>query len=207
MTPRVGARATSGGPVRVTVRTVVAGVGLSLLALLAACGSGSPGSASPAPPLPKAEATRLQITAYGKALRPVVKADEALWRKISRVQALVGSNTNAFSMAARIDDSYLPALVQIQTRLAAIKAPPGFRTVQARLEQVCSVQNDFLFFLQDSLRRALYTHTAQPGFPAAAQRYIARWKKAVREYDLAVRAAIKRSGVKVKPRLLTGTLV
>ena len=139
----------------------------------------------PPPRLPKAEATRLQITAYGKALRPVVKADEALWRKISRVQALVGSNTNAFSMAARIDDSYLPALVQIQTRLAAIKAPPGFRTVQARLEQVCSVQNDFLFFLQDSLRRALYTHTAQPGF-AAAQRYIARWKKAVREYDLAV---------------------
>jgi len=79
------------------------GVCLSLAALLAACGSGSSGAASSAPSLSKTQTVQEQTVAYCRALGPILRADRALWLKITRVQREVGAS-KAFSMAARIND-------------------------------------------------------------------------------------------------------
>ena len=187
---------------RVTVRMVGIALCLSFVALLGACGSKPAGTAMPAPSPSKTQTIKLQAAAYFKSLAPVLKDNQALWVKFDKLPAQLGTATNAFSVAARINDSYLPAIEQIQARLAAIKPPPGFGVAHVRLEKTCAVENDLLYFLQDSLQRAVYTQTAPPGFLATANRHLARLRKAISEYGIAVRAAARRSGVKVPSRLV-----
>jgi hypothetical protein len=181
--------------VRVGVRMVVIGMCLSFVTLLGACGSKTAGTASPTPSPSKTLTMQVRAAAYFKALGPVANADEALSAKIAKLPARADA-TNAFSMAARIDSEYLPAVEQMQAELAAIKPPPSFRVAHARLEEVCALENDVLSFLRDALLRAVHTHTVEPGFSTEANRYVARLDKAMREYGIAVKAAAKRAGLK-----------
>ncbi len=184
---------------RVTVRVVVIGVCLSFVALLGACGSKPAATAASTTSMSITPTIKVQAAAYFKALGPVLNADRALWVRFAKIPTGLDT-TNAFSLVARINNTYLPAIEQIQTRLAAIKPPPGFHGAHARLEKACAVQSDLLYFLQDSIQRMLYTRTADPSFSAKADRHMAQFKKALREYGIAVRAAAKRSGVKVPAR-------
>jgi hypothetical protein len=185
---------------RATVKLLVIGVCLSCAALLGACGSKAAGTASPTPSPLKTQTRQVQATAYLESLAPVLAADKALAKRFGKLSAQLGAS-NAFSMAAVIKNSYLPAIEKTQARLAAMKPPPGFRVAHARLEEACAEENNLLYFLWDGLQRAIYTHTVEPGFLTAANRHIARLGKAFREYGIAVRAAAKRAGVKAPPRL------
>ena len=190
-----------GGLMRITVKLLVIGMCLSCVALLGACGSTSAGTAAPASSPAKTPTARAQATAYLKAIKPVVMADKALGERLGRFWNAVGA-TNAFSVAARIKESYLPALEQIQARLTAIKPPPGFRKVHARLEEVCAIENDMLNYCRDVLRRAVYTHTLEPGFSTKMNRYFSRGENAIREFGIALRAAAKGLGLKTPAQLL-----
>jgi hypothetical protein len=185
---------------RVMVKLLVIGMCLSCVALLGACGSKQAGPAAPTSSPLKTQTRKLQATAYLTSLAPVLAADKALLKRFGKLPAQLGAS-DAFSMAVVIKNSYLPAIEQIQARLAAIKPPPGFRVAHARLEEACADENDLLYFLWDGLQGAIYTHTVEPGFLTAANRHITRLEKAFREWSIAIRAAAKRSGVKAPPRL------
>lgn len=190
---------------RVTVRMVVIGMCLLCVALLGACGSKPAGTATPTPSPSKTLTMQVRAATYFKTLMPVLNADQALWVKIAKLQARFGA-TNAFSLAARIDNEYLPAIEQVQARLAAVKPPPGFSVAHARLEVVCVIQNNFLSFLRDALVRAVHTHSVEPGFSAEGDRYLAQLKKAILKFGTALQAAGKGAHVKIPAELLPGTL-
>jgi archaeosine-15-forming tRNA-guanine transglycosylase len=186
---------------RTTLRTVIVAASLAALALVGACGSKSTGTATPAP-VPVKLTTQAQARSYCEALVPVYKSEWALDVKTRRARAIV-TTSNAFSMAARFNDSFLPVSEQAQARLRAIDPPPLFRVAQRRLERCFALQSDFLYFVQDELRRANFTGTVDPVvFKAEMDRYIARIKAACRSWEVTLRTALKRSGVKETPRPL-----
>ena len=80
-----------------------------------------------------------------------------------------------------------------------------FRVAHARLRQEWALAYDFLYFMSDSLRGAVFTQTVDPGFKAKGDRYVARARRVSREYDIAIRAGAKTSHVKVPKRLLLET--
>jgi len=186
---------------RVTIKLLVIGMCLSCLVLLGACGSKSTGTASPTPSPARTLTIKRQAAAYFKAMRPVIVAEKALAKKLAKFQGQLDI-ASAFSVAAMIKDSYLPAMQQIKAMLAAIKPPPWFRVAHSRLEKVCVDQSDFLYFLRDAIRRAIYTRTVEPGFSAKASRYLSRLRRDIHEFGIAFRAAAKRSHVKAPSRLL-----
>jgi hypothetical protein len=188
---------------RVTVRVVVIGMCLTCVALLGACGAKQAGTATPAPSPLKTLTAKQRANAYFKALLPVSTADDALSAKLAKQMAQL-KNSNGFSCAAWLENTYRPAMQQIKARLVAIKPPSGFTVAHARLVQAFTLESDSSAFLRDAIRRAVYTHTVDTGFLAEVDRYTARIKKLLRQYDVALKAAAKRAGVKVPPKLLSG---
>ena len=193
---------------RVPARMLAVIVCLSFVALLGACGAKPSGTASPTSSPSITLTSKQRATAYCKALVPVFKEDRALWGKFKRFQTIVGTDTNAFSLAARINGSYLPAVEQMQARVAAITPPAGFRVAHGRLKKILAIENNVLYFVQDSLQRATYTQSFDlAAYRAQGDRYIARLKVACRQWVVALRAAVKRAGVTDTPRPLRQTLV
>jgi len=186
---------------RTTLRIVAAAACLASLALVGACGSKPTGTTTSAA-VPPTLTRQSQAETYCKALIPVYRTEWALYVKVKRFRSVV-ETTNAFSFAARINDSFLPLSDQGRTRLAAITPPPLFRAEHRRLERVFALQSDFLYFLQDEMQRANYTGTVDPtAFFARADRYVAQIKAACRVWEASLRIALKRSGVKKTPRPL-----
>ena len=186
---------------RITLRSIAVAACLASVASVGACGSKPTGTTTPTP-APLRPTAKTQAVAYCKALVPVYKSEWALDMKIKRARSIV-TTSNAFSMAARFNDSFLPLSDQVRTRLAAIKPPPLFALAHRRLEKVCALQSDFLYFVQDELRRANFTGTVDPAaFKAEMDRYVARIKAGCRSWEVALRVALKRSGVSETPRPL-----
>jgi hypothetical protein len=189
--------------VKVAFKLVVISMCLSCITLVGACGSKSGGSPSPAPapPTPQKQAAK-----YFKELAPVLKVDKALSKKTSKLTTMeLKDRDDAYSVAAAIDGAFLPEIERAQEMLATIKPPPQFRVAHARLRQEWALAYDFLYFMSDSLRGAVFTQTVDPGFKAKGDRYVARARRVSREYDIAIRAGAKRSHVKVPKRLLLET--
>jgi hypothetical protein len=187
---------------KTSLRTVAVVAGLASLALLGACGSKPSATATSAPVPPATLTAKSQATAYCKALVPVYRSEYALYVKVKRFQSVVVTS-NAFSYAARIDDSYLPLSERAQARLAAIKPPATFLVAHRRLEKVFAVQSSLLYYLQDQLRRATFTGAVDlAAFKASCDRYVAQTKAACHAWEVALRAALERSGVKETPRPL-----
>ncbi len=182
---------------------VIAIVCLSCVALLGACGSQSGGSASPTPAPQTAQTAKQQAAAYLKALASTLKSDPKLWAASTKI---LHQSANGFSVAAQINNSLLPALEQIQAALARMDPPPAFRVAHARIRQLCATMNDTFYYLQAAIRGAVFTATVPPAYTATGRRYLARIKKESRESAAALRAAARRSGVKVPPGLIKQSL-
>jgi hypothetical protein len=178
----------------VTVRSIVVAACLSCVALLGACGSQPAGTASPSPTPPKTQTPKLQATAYLKAVTSTLNSNPKLWADSTKFMSRAA---NGFSVAAKINNSYLPALEQMQAALASMDPPPVFRVAHARIRQLCATMDDTLYYLQDAIRHAVFTAALPPAFSAAGRRYMARLKKETRESAAAIRTAARRSGVKV----------
>ena len=185
---------------RVAVKVVIIGMCLAGVALVGACASKSTGTASSTPSPPKLT-PREQATAYFKQLTPVAKSHDAVSKKMKKLHLGLSSRDDAYSIAAAIKSSYLPAVEQVQGELAAVKPPPAFRAAHARLRKVIALEDDMLYFLWHALQDGVYAHTLESGFENKVERYIARLDKTGRKYNVAMRAAAKRAGVKV-PKLL-----
>jgi hypothetical protein len=185
---------------RVAVKVVIIGICLSGVALAGACASKSTGTASPTPSPPKLT-PREQATVYFKQLTPVVKTHDAVGKKMNKLHIGLSDRDDAYSIAAAIKSTYLPAVEQVQGELAAVKPPPAFRAAHARLRKVIALEDDMLYFLWHALQDGVYAHTLEPGFENKAERYVARLDETARKYNVAMRAAAKGSGVKI-PKLL-----
>jgi len=190
---------------RITFRIIAVATCLAALALVGACGSKPAATTTPAP-VPVKLTAKAQATAYCKALLPVYRSEWALVVKIRKARAIV-TTSNAFSMAARFNDTFLPLSDQARTRLAAITPPPLFRVAQRRLARVFALQSDFIYYVQSELRRGNFTGTVDPAvFKAGMDRYVARIKADCRQWEAALRIALRRSGVRETPRPLRQVL-
>jgi hypothetical protein len=192
-----------GGAVKVASQLAVIGLCLSCVTLAGACTSGSTGVVSPSPLLPKTQTPQQRAVEYFKELTPVLQVDRALSKKTAKLTGMeLNDLDDAFGVAGVIKSSYLPDIQRARQRLAAIEPPPEFRTAHRRLLRVWTGMYNALYFLQDSLRQAVFTHTLAPGFEAKGERFMAHLRTATREYGAAMRAAARRSHVKVPARLL-----
>ena len=196
-------RSTLGGRrMRTAFRIVAVAMCLASLALVGACGSKPSATATPTAPPPATLTAKSQAAAYCKALVPVYRSEHSLWIKFKRFRS-VADSSNAFSLAARIDDSYLPLSERAQARLAAIEPPSTFLVAHRRLERIFAIQSDFLYFMRDNMRRATFTGAVDPAtFLARGERYVTQIKVACRRWEAALRVALKRSGVSETPRPL-----
>ena len=92
--------------------------------------------------LEKALTAERQATTYLKALTTIMNSDPKLWRDSTKVMRQAG---NGFSVAAKINNSYLPALEQMQAALASMDPPPAFRVAHAHIRQFCATMNETLY--------------------------------------------------------------
>jgi hypothetical protein len=104
-----------------------------------------------------------------------------------------------------MESALLPDIQRAREMLAIITPPPRFRVAHARLRRLWALTYDFLYFMSDSLQRAVFTQTLAPGFKAKGDRYMARLRTASRRYESAIRAGARKSHVKVPKRLLLET--
>jgi hypothetical protein len=185
---------------RVAVRAVIIAVCLASLAFAGACGSKAAVTTSSTSAPAKKLSAQERYAAYLDALRPIIHADKRVWMKVKKVQTGL-STTNGFSLAARIDNDYLPAIQRLQARVAAITPPHGFREAHVRLKKALRAQYGFFHYIRDALNTAIYTHTMPADYSTRAHRRVARLKTTGHAFDAAVRAAAKRLKVRVPQRL------
>jgi hypothetical protein len=191
--------------VKVAHKLVIIAMCLSCVAFVGACNSKSTDSSSPAPS-PAELTPAKQAARYFKELAPVLKADKALSKKTPKLTRMEFKDLDdAYSVAAAIKSAFLPDVQRIRELLATIDPPPQFRVAHARLRRVWALTYDFLYFMADTLQRAVFTHALDPGFNAKGDRYMARLRKLSRQYDAALRAGARESQVKVPKRLLIET--
>jgi hypothetical protein len=185
---------------RVTVRAIIVGACLGLVVLAGACGSKSAVTTSTTPAPAKTLTAKQQAIAYFKQLKPIARAEERAGKKLEETP--LSSYRNGFSAQARINNFALPVVKHMRTRLKAITPPPLFRVAHARLERECTILVNAFYDLQEAIEQAVFTGTVPPGFDAKFERYSHRLEKLDRQCDAAMRAAAKRSGVKVPKVLL-----
>ena len=98
-----------------------------------------------------------------------------------------------------------PAFAGLAVRSLTRRRNPRGAGEKTNARRMWALTYDFLSFMSDSFQRAVFTQTVDPGFKAKGDRYVARLRKASREYEIAIRAGIKRSHLKVPKRLLLET--
>jgi hypothetical protein len=186
---------------RVAVKAVIIAVCLASLAFAGACGSKAATTTSAASAPAKTLTAKQQAEAYFKQLKPLARSDKRIENEIKKVP--LASTQNGFSMAARLDNTLLPALKHDRDRLKAITPPARFRKAHALLEKGDDMGISELSFLRDGVQQAVFTHTLPDDWEARYRRYNTRWKRFERQTKAAWRAAAKRSGVKIPKLLLT----
>jgi hypothetical protein len=191
--------------VRVGFKLVAVVTSLSCIMLVSACGSGQGGSSS-SPSAPPEPTPQEQAAAYFRELAPVLKIDKSLSKKTSALGHMeLQDLDDAYSVAAAMNGAFQPAIERAREMLATITPPPQFRLAHARLRRVWALASDALYFISDSLQRAVFTQTLDPGFKAKGDRYMARLREASRKYEAAIREGAKKAHVKVPKRLLLET--